>query len=124
PRENPWLDDIEREPSAAPHHNWNSRIAEECYAPNAWARILSGDGRVSRLYDNYARLSFNVGPTLASWLAKHTPETLDAMIAADRDSVARLGHGNAMAQVYNHVILPLANRRDKYTQVRWGMRAF
>ncbi len=124
PRENPWLDDIEREPSAAPHHNWNSRIAEECYAPNAWARILSGDGRVSRLYDNYARLSFNVGPTLASWLAKHTPETLDAMIAADRESLARLGHGNAIAQVYNHVILPLANKRDKYTQVRWGMRAF
>ncbi len=124
PRENPWLDDIEREPSAAPHHNWNSRIAEECYAPNAWARILSGDGRVSRLYDNYARMSFNVGPTLVSWLSKHTPETLDAMIGADRDSVARLGHGNAIAQVYNHVIMPLCNKRDKYTQVRWGMRAF
>jgi alpha-amylase/alpha-mannosidase (GH57 family) len=124
PRENPWLEDLEREPSAAPYHNWNSRIAEECYTPNAWARILDGQGRVVRLYNNYTRLSFNVGPTLATWLARHVPETLDAMVAADRDSVARLGHGNAIAQVYNHAIMPLCNRRDKYTQVRWGLRSF
>lgn len=124
PRENPWLEDLEREPSAAPHHNWNSRIAEECYTPNAWARILDGQGRVVRLYDNYTRLSFNVGPTLATWLARHVPETLDAMVAADRDSVARLGHGNAIAQVYNHAIMPLCNKQDKYTQVRWGLRSF
>jgi len=124
PRENPWLEDLEREASAAPHHNWNSRIAEECYTPNAWARILDGQGRVVRLYDNYTRLSFNVGPTLATWLSRHVPETLDAMVAADRDSVARLGQGNAIAQVYNHAIMPLCNRRDKYTQVRWGLRSF
>jgi alpha-amylase/alpha-mannosidase (GH57 family) len=124
PRENPWLEDLEREPSAAPHHNWNSRIAEECYTPNAWARILDGQGRVVRLYDNYTRLSFNVGPTLATWLARHVPETLDAMVAADLDSVARLGQGNAIAQVYNHAIMPLCNQRDKYTQVRWGLRSF
>lgn len=124
PRENPWLEDLEREPSAAPHHNWNSRIAEECYTPNAWARVLDDKGRVVRLHDNYTRLSFNVGPTLASWLGRHVPETLDAMVAADAESVARLGQGNAIAQVYNHAIMPLCNRRDKYTQVRWGKRAF
>lgn len=124
PRENPWLDDLEREPSAAPHHNWNSRITEECYTPNAWARVLDGAGHVVKLYDNYARMSFNVGPTLTSWLGKHVPETLDAMVRADQASVARLGQGNAVAQVYNHAIMPLCNRRDKYTQVRWGKRAF
>ena len=124
PRENPWLEDLEREPTAAPHHNWNSRIAEECYTPNAWARILDGQGRVVRLYDNYTRLSFNVGPTLVSWLARHSPETLDAMVAADRASVSRLGQGNAIAQVYNHMILPLCNERDAATQVRWGLRSF
>jgi alpha-amylase/alpha-mannosidase (GH57 family) len=124
PRENPWLEDLEREPTAAPHHNWNSRIAEECYTPNAWARVLDKDGRVVRLYDNYTRLSFNVGPTLVTWLARHSPETLDAMIAADRESVVRLGQGNAIAQVYNHMIMPLCSARDAVTQVRWGLTSF
>jgi alpha-amylase/alpha-mannosidase (GH57 family) len=124
PRENPWLEELEREPSAAPHHNWNARITEECYAPNAWARVLDDDGRVRQLYDNYARLSFNIGPTLVSWLQRHAPETLDAIVSADMAAVARTGQGNALAQVYNHVILPLANERDKRTQVRWGIAAF
>lgn len=124
PRENPWLDDLEREPSAAPHHNWNSRITEECYTPNAWARVLDGTGHVVKLYNNYAQMSFNVGPTLTCWLGKHVPETLDAIVRADRESIDRLGQGNAIAQVYNHTIIPLCNERDKYTQVRWGKRAF
>ena len=124
PRENPWLEELEREPSAAPHHDWNARITEECYAPNASARVLDGEGRVTRLFDNYARLSFNIGPTLTSWLGRHVPDTLEAIVRADVASVERLGQGNAIAQVYNHIIMPLANERDKYTQVRWGKQAF
>ena len=124
PRENPWLEELERESSASPHHDWNARITEECYAPNASARVLDEHGRVTRLYDNYARLSFNIGPTLTSWLGRHAPETLGAIVRADAASVERLGHGNAIAQVYNHMIMPLANERDKRTQVRWGKRAF
>ena len=124
PRENPWLEEIEREPSAAPHHDWNARISDECYTPNAWARVLDGDGKVARLYNNYERLSFNIGPTLVSWMERHARRTLDAIVRADEASVARLGHGNALAQVYNHAILPLATERDKRTQIRWGIRAF
>ncbi len=124
PRENPWLEENEREASAAPHHDWNARITEECYAPNANARILGADGRVSRLFDNYARMSFNVGPTLLSWMERHATDTLQAIVDADAASVARLKAGNAIAQVYNHTIMPLCNERDKRTQVRWGLADF
>jgi alpha-amylase/alpha-mannosidase (GH57 family) len=124
PRENPWLEELEREPSASPHHDWNARITDECYAPNAAARILDGDLRVGRLHDNYARMSFNVGPTLLSWMERHAPDTLQAIVDADAASRQRLGEGNALAQVYNHMIMPLANERDKRTQVRWGLADF
>lgn len=124
PRENPWLDEIERELSAAPHHDWNARITEECYAPNAWARIQGADGKVERLSDNYSRMSFNFGPTLLSWMERHAKDTLQAIVDADRLSVTRLGQGNAIAQVYNHTIMPLCNERDKRTQVRWGLADF
>ncbi len=124
PRENPWLEEIEREPSASPHHDWNARITEECYAPNAWARIQGPDGRVTRLSDNYARMSFNFGPTLLSWMERHAKATLREIVAADAASVARLNNGNAIAQVYNHAIIPLCNERDKRTQVRWGLADF
>ncbi|HEY1100162.1 MAG TPA: DUF3536 domain-containing protein, partial [Myxococcota bacterium] len=124
PRENPWLEELERDDSAAPHHDWNARITEECYAPNTGARILDEQGRVVRVFDNFAWMSFNVGPTLTSWLQRHHPATLEAIVAADAASVARLGEGNAIAQAYNHMILPLANDRDKRTQVRWGQAAF
>ena len=124
PRENPWLEENEREPSATPHHDWNARINEECYAANANARIQNAEGRVTRLFDNYARMSFNVGPTLLSWMQRHAADTLQAIIDADAASVARLGHGNAIAQVYNHTIMPLCNERDKLTQVRWGLADF
>lgn len=125
PRENPWLEEIEREQSADPFHDWNERIAEECYKPNAAARILDGEGRITELQNNYAHLSFNFGPTLLRWMERNSPVAYDAILEADKASAARChGHGNAIAQVYNHVILPLANERDKHTQIRWGIRDF
>jgi alpha-amylase/alpha-mannosidase (GH57 family) len=125
PRENPYLDLIERQPSAHPFHDWNERILHECYRSNAFARIFNNQGDIVGIVNNYEYLSFNIGPTLMSWLGKHDPEVYHKIIEADRKSCQRLnGHGNAMAQVYNHIILPLANERDKYTQVRWGKQDF
>ncbi len=124
PRENPWLESIERQDSAAPHHDWNARIAEECYRPNAFARVLDGQGRIERLVNNYARISFNVGPTLMTWLAQFSPEVYGAIVDADRQAMERTGAGAAMAQAHGHLILPLCNDRDRRTQVRWGARDF
>lgn len=125
PRENPWLDRVRREPSAAPYHDWNERITAECYGPNAHARLLDGAGRISRIVSTYARMSFNMGPTLLSWLERHAPATYAAVVAADAESRARFGgHGSALAQAYNHMILPLADARDKRTQVVWGVADF
>jgi alpha-amylase/alpha-mannosidase (GH57 family) len=125
PRENPWLDAIEPQPSAAPYPDWNARITAECYRPNAAARIVDGEGRITRILDNYERLSFNVGPTLMTWLEREAPDVHRALVDADERSRARFGgHGSAMAQAHSHIILPLASRRDKVTQVRWGIRDF
>ena len=125
PRENPWLEAVELQDSAAPYHDWNDRICFECYAPNARARLLDGDGRIERIVSNYSRMSFNYGPTLLSWLKDFQPEIHQAIIEADKKSRERFsGHGSALAQVYNHVIMPLASRRDKETQVIWGIRDF
>jgi len=125
PRENPWLEAIELQDSAAPYHNWNERITAECYAPNSVARILDGQGRILKLINNYSKISFNFGPTLLSWLETKAPETYAAILAADRDSQKSFsGHGSALAQVYNHVIMPLANSRDRRTQVLWGRSDF
>ncbi len=125
PRENPWLEDIELQDSAYPYHDWNERIAAECYAPNSLSRILDGDGRIVGMPNNYARMSFNFGPTLLAWLEVKAPEVYEAVLAADRLSRETFGsHGSAIAQVYNHLIMPLATRRDKYTQVYWGLRDF
>jgi len=125
PRENPWLEDVELQDSAYPYHDWNERICAECYEPNAVSRILSSDGWIRKISNNYARISFNFGPTLLSWLEKNKPEVYRAVIDSDRQSRERFdGHGSAMAQAYNHMILPLANRRDKVTQIRWGIRDF
>jgi len=125
PRENPWLEIVEQQDSAYPYHDWNERINAECYAPNAASRILTPDNRIIRIVNNYSRISFNVGPTLLSWMADRAPETYQAILAADRESQQRFsGHGSAIAQVYNHMIMPLANRRDKQTQVVWGIRDF
>jgi alpha-amylase/alpha-mannosidase (GH57 family) len=124
PRENPWLEAIEQQDSAYPYHDWNERITAESYGPNAEARILDERDRIIRIVNNYAHISFNFGPTLLSWLREHARETYDAVLAADRDSIARFGHGSAMAQAYNHLIMPLANQRDQRTQVIWGVRDF
>ena len=124
PRENPWLEAIERQPSARPYHDWNERISAECYAVNARARVLDERGRLVRLLDNYSRISFNFGPTLLAWMERADPETYAAILAADQKSVERTGHGAAIAQAHGHLILPLANSRDKRTQVLWGIADF
>jgi len=125
PRENPWLEAVETHDSAHPYHDWNERITAECYEPNATSRILDAHDRIIKIVNNYASISFNFGPTLLSWLEQREPSTYAAILDADRLSRERLGgHGSAIAQAYNHVILPLANERDKRTQVRWGIRDF
>jgi len=125
PRENPWLESVEIQDSAHPYHDWNERITAECYAPNSASRKLDFEGRITGIVSNYARISFNFGPTLLSWMETHTPDTYRAIQAADRQSILwRSGHGAALAQVYNHIIMPLASLRDKQTQVRWGIRDF
>lgn len=125
PRENPWLEAIEQQDSAYPYHDWNERITAECYAPNAVSRILDAEDRIIQLVNNYARISFNFGPTLLSWLEDKAPDVYQAVLEADRESQRNFsGHGSALAQGYNHVILPLASRRDKYTQVIWGIKDF
>lgn len=125
PRENPYLNIIERQPSAQPYHDWNERIHYECYRPNAFARILNQQQELIGIVNNFEYLSFNIGATLMSWLEKYDPEVYQRILEADRLSSERLnGHGNAIAQVYNHLILPLANQRDKITQIRWGKEDF
>ena len=125
PRENPWLEAVETQDSAFPYHDWNERITVECYEPNASARILDDGDRIRRIVNNYASISFNFGPTLLSWLQSAAPETYASILDADRLSRQRFsGHGCAIAQTYHHTILPLANDRDKRTQVRWGIRDF
>lgn len=125
PRENPWLDTIEVQDSAAPYHDWNARITAECYWPNAAARLLGHKDRITAIVNNYASLSFNFGPTLMSWFARHEPALLTEIVAADRVSQQQhAGHGNAIAQAYGHAILPLATLRDQETQVAWGVREF
>ncbi len=125
PRENPWLEAIERQDSAFPYHDWNARIDAECYGPNAVSRILDDMGRIRELVNNYERISFNFGPTLLHWMEDHAPATYQAVLDADERSIERFsGHGSALAQVYNHVIMPLANGRDRRTEVIWGIRDF
>ncbi|HEU5348033.1 MAG TPA: hypothetical protein VFU63_05420, partial [Ktedonobacterales bacterium] len=111
PRENPFTGEIPGEPGAEPFENYNEKITEECYRPNAEA-------------GNLAQISFDLGPTLAVWLEAHHPDVYQAFLAADREHVTRYGVGNALAQVYNHTILPLATTRDKRTQIRWGLDDF
>jgi alpha-amylase/alpha-mannosidase (GH57 family) len=125
PRENPYLEAIELQDSAYPYHDWNERITAECYAPNAASRILDAENRIVKLVNNYARISFNFGPTLLSWLKDSAPRVYAAIQEADKESQQHFsGHGSAIAQAYNHMILPLANRRDKETQVKWGIKDF
>ena len=125
PRENPWLEAIEIQDSAFPYHDWNERISAECYAANAVSRILDSEGRIVRLVNNYARISFNFGPTVLLWMEKYAAEAYEAILEGDRQSAERFsGHGSALAQAYNHMILPLANSCDKKTQIIWGIKDF
>ncbi len=125
PRENPWIEAIDLQDSARPYHDWNRRITAECYAPNAKSRILDDQGRIVQIVNNYAKISFNFGPTLLAWLEIHAPWVYEAILEADRQSQERFsGHGSALAQAFNHLIMPLANHRDKITQVCWGIRDF
>jgi len=125
PRENPWLEDVELQDSAYPYHDWNERITAECYEPNTASRILDPEWMVVDIVNNYSKISFNFGPTLLSWMEKKQPEAYEAIIEADKFSRERFsGHGSAIAQAYNHMIMPLANRQDKYTQVLWGIEDF
>jgi alpha-amylase/alpha-mannosidase (GH57 family) len=125
PRENPSLEAIELQDSAYPYHDWNERITAECYAPNAASRIVDGEQRILQLVNNYSEISFNFGPTLLSWLQEKSPQVYESILRADKQSQQKFsGHGSAIAQGYNHIILPLANRRDKVTQVKWGIRDF
>ena len=124
-RENPWLEAIELQDSAYPYHDWNERVTSECYAPNSASRILDGDGQILRIVNNYSKISFNFGPTVLGWMKSQRPEVYEAVLEADRDSRERFGgHGSAIAQGYHHSILPLANTRDKYTEVCWGILDF
>jgi alpha-amylase/alpha-mannosidase (GH57 family) len=125
PRENAWLEAVELQDSAFPYHDWNERITAECYATNATTRLLDEQGLIRGIVNNYARISFNFGPTLAAWLEAHAAEVYQAILKADRESQKRFsGHGAAIAQAYNHMIMPLANSRDKQTQVLWGIHDF
>lgn len=125
PRENPWLEAVEMQDSASPYHDWNERITAECYAPNAHARLLDETGRIKRIVNNYSKISFNFGPTVLSWMKEKAPDIHQAIVQADKASQKQFsGHGTALAQCYNHMIMPLANRRDKYTQALWGIRDF
>jgi len=125
PRENSWLEQIELQDSAYPYHDWNERISAECYAPNLAARILDDKQYITQIINNYSRISFNFGPTLLSWALDHDPSTYKGIIDADKQSQKNFsGHGSAISQAYNHMILPLSNRRDKITQIRWGIDDF
>jgi alpha-amylase/alpha-mannosidase (GH57 family) len=125
PRENPWLEAIELQESAHPYHDWNERVTAECYVRNAASRILDDEKRITKIVNNYAKISFNFGPTLLSWIEDNNKGLYQAILEADAESRERYaGHGSAIAQPYNHIIMPLANERDKYTQAVWGKHEF
>src|SRR5205823_1901177 len=125
PREDPWFEEIEREPDAEPYHDWTTAVAQQCYRGVVAARVLDAEHRIRRVVNTLAYTSFDVGPTLLAWLEQHMPNVHDAIRAADRASAERLGgHGNAVAHPYDHVVLPLLSRRDKTTTVRWGVADF
>lgn len=125
PRENPWLNKVEIQESAYPYHDWNHRINAECYARNGASRILNKEGNIEAIMNNYAWMSFNMGPTLLAWMENEAPESYEAIIRADKESQELFsGHGSALAQAFNHLIMPLANERDQETQVIWGIEDF
>ncbi len=124
PRDNPWLEEVETQDSAEPFHDWNERIATECYGPNGAARLKGPGDRIVDIVNNYLHLSFNFGPTLAAWLERFRPEIHAHVVEADARSLELRGHGNALAQGYSHAILPLCSPRDRLTEIRWGIADF
>ena len=125
PRENPWLEAIEQQDSAMPFHDWNERINSECYNPNSVSKIVDSKNQILDVVNNYEYISYNFGPTLLSWMEEFAPLAYERVIRADVNSrKLHSGHGNAIAQVYNHMIMPLANEQDKQTQVKWGIKDF
>jgi len=125
PRENAWLEYVEVQDSAYPYHDWNERVTAECYAPNTASRILDSEEYITQIVNNYTKISFDIGPTLLAWLETNANGVYQAILEADRESQKNIsGHGSALAQAYSHMIMPLANRRDKYTQVLWGIKDF
>ena len=125
PRENAWLEYIEVQDSAYPYHDWNERVTAECYAPNTASRIMDSEGYITQIVNNYTKMSFDFGATLLAWMEKNYPDVYQAILEVDRETQQSFsGHGSALAQAYNHMIMPLANRRDKFTQVLWGIRDF
>ena len=111
PREDPATGLVPLEPGADPFHDFNEKILAECYRPNAE-------------HGNFAWASFDVGPTLGLWVARHHPEVLRQVVAGDREGLERTGYGNAIVQSFHHTILPLASPRDRRTELRWGIRWF
>lgn len=125
PRENPWLNKVEIQDSAYPYHDWNHRINAECYVRNASSRIMNNEDKIESIMNNYGWMSFNIGPTLLEWMEIEAPETYKGILEADKESQERFsGHGSALAQAYNHLIMPLANEKDQETQVIWGIEDF
>lgn len=135
PREDPWTELIGVEPGATPDHDWNERIDRECYRPFGATEVRAADpravardpdarGGIARIVNLYSWCSFDAGATLCEWLDNSSPRTLQLMREGDAASVKRLGFGNAIAAPYHHIILPLASRRDKVTEVRWGVADF
>lgn len=125
PRENPWIEEIEIQESAYPNHDWNEKISWQCYGPNGASRIVDGHNSIIEISNNYQYMSYNFGPTLLSWMEYHDPAAYKRILDADKKSIEMYdGHGCAIAQVYNHIIMPLANQNDKYTQVIWGLKDF
>lgn len=125
PRENPWLNKVEIQDSAYPFHDWNHRINAECYIRNSSSRVLNGDGQIESIMNNYGWMSYNIGPTLLAWMEQEAPETYQGILEADKESQERFsGHGAALAQAFNHMIMPLANEADQDTQVIWGIEDF
>ena len=125
PRENPWLNKVELQESAHPYHDWNFRINAECYIRNTASRILDSEGKIDEIINNYSWMSFNMGPTLLAWMENESPETYKGILQADQESQEHFsGHGSALAQAYNHLIMPLANERDQETQIIWGIEDF
>ncbi|MBU2529476.1 MAG: DUF3536 domain-containing protein [Elusimicrobia bacterium] len=124
PRENPWTNEVDFQPSAYPFDNWNQRIARECYIPNLYAKIKDANNQVLEVVNNYEIFNFNFGPTLLSWLEKDYPYYYKKIVASVKKLHQEKGDLNAIAQIYNHIIMPLASFNDQLTQLIWGIEDF